>query len=101
MQHKTHYDTVSEAIEALRKQGYITDFNVEENVLVCSHGKFGSDDFEVDDVYRYEGPSDPADEAAVYAIRSSGGVKGILVTGYGASAENTSETILAKLRKHS
>ena len=97
MQHKTHYDTVSKAIEALQQQGYTTDFNIEENALVCSEGKFGADDFEIVDVYRYEGNTDPADEAAVYAIKSSSGVKGILVTGYGASADIASAEILEKL----
>jgi len=97
MQHKTHYDTVSKAIEELRKQGYTTDFNIDESNITCSDGKFGADDFEVVDVYRYEGDSDPGDEAAVYAIRSSTGLKGILVTGYGASADISSEEILEKL----
>ncbi len=100
MQHKTHYDTVSKAIEALQQQGFTTDFNIEENCLVCDKGKFGVDDFEVVDVYRYEGNSDPADEAAVYALQSSGGVKGILVTGYGASADTASAAILEKLGNH-
>jgi hypothetical protein len=97
MQHKTHYDTVSTAIEELRKQGYTTDFNIEEDKLVCSQGKFDKDNFEIMDVYRYEGNSDPADEAAVYAIESSSGLKGILVTGYGASAEDLSADMLEKL----
>ena len=96
MDHKTHYDTVSEAIEALRKQGYTTDFNIESNALVCSKSKYNANDFEVMDVYRYEGNSDPADEAAVYAIQSSDGTKGVLVTGYGAS-ESISEDMLKKL----
>lgn len=38
-QHQLHYATVSQAIETLRKQGYTTDFNLEENCLVCSTGK--------------------------------------------------------------
>ena len=97
MQHKTHYDTVSKAVEELRKQGYTTDFNIGENSITCSDGNFGTNDFEVVDVYRYEGDSDPADEAAVYAIRSSSGLKGILVTGYGASADTAAEEILEKL----
>ena len=96
MNYKTHYDTVSEAIEALRKQGYTTDFNIESNSLVCDTGKYNANNFTVDDVYRYEGNSDPADEAAVYAIQSSDGTKGIFVTGYGAS-ENISDDMLNKL----
>ena len=99
MQHKTHYDTVSKAIEALRQQGFTTDFNIEENVLACIEGKFAASDFDIVDVYRYEGISDPADEAAVYAIKSSSGVKGILVTGYGASADISDAELLEKLSK--
>ncbi len=96
MNHQTHYDTVSEAIESLHKQGYTIDFNIEDDQLVCSKAKYSASNFEVMDVYRYEGNSDPADEAAVYAIQSSDGTKGILVTGYGAS-ENISDDMLKKL----
>jgi len=99
MTHKTHYETVSKAIEELRKQGFTTDFNLEENAIVCNAGKFGANEFDVVDVYRYEGDSDPGDEAAVYAIKSSNGLRGILVTGYGASSENTSSEMLRKLTK--
>lgn len=97
MDHQTHYATVSQAIEELRKQGYTTDFNLEDNMLVCNQGKFEANDFEVVDVYRYEGNSDPGDEAAVYAIQSSNGLKGTLVTGYGASTDISSEELLKKL----
>lgn len=99
MQHKTHYDTVSEAIEALRRQGYTFDFNIEGNHVVCSHGKFDTNNFEITDIYRYEGISDPGDEAAVYAIQSSNGLKGILVTGYGPSTDAVSTEMLEKLRR--
>jgi hypothetical protein len=98
MERELHYATVSEAIEQLRKKGFVTDFNLEENCIAFTHGKFEADDFEIVDVYRYEGNTDPADEATVYAIESRNGVKGILVTGYGASADSTSTAILAKLR---
>lgn len=94
---KTHYDTVSKAIEELRKQGYTTDFNLEKNCIVCHPEKFHPDDFEIVDVYRYEGDSDPADEATVYAIESKTGLKGILVTGYGISTDDMSTQILNKL----
>ena len=101
MTHKTHYETVSKAIEELRKQGYTLDFNLENNALVCNGDKYNPNDFEIDDVYRYEGDTDPADESAVYAIQSSNGLKGILVTGYGASADRSSAQILEKLGRHS
>lgn len=97
MQHKTHYATVTEALEQLRRQGFTTDFNLKENVISCSHGDFKAADFEIMDVYRYEGNTDPADEATVYAIRSNTGVKGVLVTGYSAAADQVSTELLKKL----
>lgn len=97
MNRKTHYGTISEGLEKFRKQGYSLDFNLEENCLACNNEKFKADEFEIVDVYRYEGNSDPADEATVYAIESKTGLKGILVTGYGASADSMSADILNKL----
>jgi hypothetical protein len=99
MDHKTHYGTVTEALEKFKKQGYTKDFNLEENALVCSGEKFSAEEFEIEDVYRYEGNTDPADEASVYAIKSKSGIKGVLVTGYGASADSVSSAILAKLSR--
>ncbi len=97
MENQYHYSTVSEALEALKNKGYTVDFNLAENSITCDTGKFKHDEFDVVDVYRYEGNSDPADEAAVYAIESKSGVKGVLVTGYGASDEDISPDILKKL----
>lgn len=97
MERKLHYATVSEALEQLKKQGFVTDFNLEENCLVCNTAKYDPDDFEIVDVYRYEGDSDPGDEATVYAIQSSDGTKGVLVTGYGMYYDSMSEELLQKL----
>jgi hypothetical protein len=93
-----HYETVSEALNELRKKGYTTDFNLKENHLYCNAGKFHAGDFTIDEVYRYEGNSDPADEATVYAISSVSGVKGVLVTGFGASADQNSSDLLKLLK---
>ncbi len=100
MEEQFHYGTVSEALNTLKKQGYDLDFNLADNCIICNTERFEADDFEIVDVYRYEGNTDPADEAAVYAIRSASGLKGILVTGYGASADSFSTEILSKLHGH-
>lgn len=97
MEHQSHYDTVANAIEALRKQGYNVDFNLEGDSLLHQDQKLSTDEFNIVDVYRYEGNTDPSDEAAVYAIESTSGIKGILVTGYGASADLPA-SMLEKLR---
>ncbi len=91
------YDTMSEAVNELKKRGYELDFNLQENCLICHGDKFNVDDFEIVEVYRFEGNSDPSDEAVVYAIQSNSGLKGVLVNGYGISANQLSSDMAKKL----
>ena len=95
---KVHYDTVTNAINTLRKQGFTVDFSIEGDHLVHGKGKIHLNDFSIVDVYRYEGNTDPADEAAVYAIESKDGVKGILVAGYGSSSDELPAEMAEKLK---
>ena len=97
MKQQFHYATVTEAIEQLRKQGFTLDFNLRENQLTVGEQVYSPDEFEIVDLYRYEGPSDPADEATVYALASKSGLKGILVSGYGISADDSSTETLKRL----
>jgi hypothetical protein len=94
------YDTVTDAINGLRKRGYTIDFNLEENCIVCHEDKFNPADFEIQEVYRFEGNSDPADAAVVYGISSNTGLKGVLVNGFGVSADPLSAEMARKLSMH-
>jgi hypothetical protein len=91
------YDTVSEAVNGLKKRGFEIDFNLEENGISCKAGKFNAPDFEIVEMYRFEGNTDPSDEAVVYAIESKTGMKGVLVNGYGISADAISSDMAKKL----
>lgn len=92
-----HYATVVEAINQLREKGYTKDFNLDVNCLVCDDSRFSDDEFDVEEVYRYEGMSDPGDEATVYGIVSGKGHKGILVIGNSSELDSRSVSILKKL----
>jgi hypothetical protein len=94
------YETVSGAVNGLKSRGYSMDFNLNENCLVCHEDKFDPEDFEIVEVYRFEGNSDPADEAVVYAIESNKGHKGVLVNGYGPTSESMSTEMANKLHIH-
>lgn len=98
MKPRVYYEPVSVAIEKLRQKGFTVDFNLEKNCIVCHPEKFDPDDFEVVEIYRYEGNTDPADEATVYGIQSNTGMKGVLVTSYGAQTDSMSQAILEKLK---
>ena len=94
------YDTITDAVSGLRKRGYIMDVNLDENCIICHEDKFNPEDFEIVELYRFEGNSDPADEAVVYAIESNKGHKGVLVNGYGPSSESISSEMAKKLQIH-
>jgi hypothetical protein len=100
---KKNFGTVSQTIEALKEQGYSLDFNIRQECLAChkTNTVLSPDDFEIDAVYRFEGESNPDDEAVVYAISSSRfGVKGVLVNAYGMYADEGSDELVKKLQKH-
>ncbi|NUY79631.1 hypothetical protein HUK80_01890 [Flavobacterium sp. MAH-1] len=88
-----HYGTVLEAITILREQGYGHDFTVYDGKLKADGRFFCPDELEITDVYRYEGDTDPADEAIVFALSAQCGLKGILVAGYGADTDGSGQLI--------
>lgn len=95
-----NFETVSQAVQDLQRRGYAIDFNLQDNCLVCHTDRFGADEFEITECYRFEGASDPADEAIVYGLEAQNGRKGILVNGYGIYSSGLSADIAQKLRFH-
>jgi hypothetical protein len=95
-----NYDTVTEAIAGLKQRGYTIDFNMEYDCIVCHDTPISlmPNEFEITDFYRFEGDSDPADEAIVYAIESKHGEKGVLVNGFGIYSDSVSDELIEKLK---
>jgi hypothetical protein len=94
------FGTLSETVNGLKKAGYTLDFNVHQDCIICQQTKtvMSPEDFQIDKAYRFEGPSDPNDESIVYAISSEKlGVKGVLVNGYGISADEASARLIERL----
>ena len=97
MKQQFHYATVTEAIKQLRAKGFTLDLNLKQNKFMTGEQSYPADEFEIVDLYRYEGASDPGDEATVYALTSKSGLKGIFVSGYGVSADEEAEEVLKQL----
>lgn len=97
---KEVYGTLSQTINALAKLGYTHDFNVQEDCLVCrgNNVKLEPHELQIDKIYRFEGDADPDYQSILYAISSiEGGVKGVLVNGYGISADVASMKFIDKV----
>lgn len=95
------YETVSEAVNDLSKRGYTMEFLLKNDCLYCqtTQTELSPDEFSIDEVYRFEGITDPADETIVYAVSSTdGSLKGTLVDAYGTYADTASEELVSKLK---
>lgn len=99
-----NYDTVSEAVNDLQLKGYTTNFSLlaEKECLVCNQTslQLSPSEFEIDEIYRFEGDTDPGDEMIVMAISSPiHSVKGVIVNGFGAHQDGLTSEITELIKK--
>ena len=97
-----NYESIADALDDLRKRGYEADFETQSPCLYCSDLdlRLIEEEFQIDEVYRFEEDSSPGSNAVVYAISSSAGIKGTIVDGLGASSSSTSLEMATKLQYH-
>lgn len=84
------YESLVDALADLKNRGYAIDFRKDPRWLYCYVFDLWitPEQFNVDEVYRFEEGSDPDDNAVVYAISSYSGIKGTLIDSYGVYAEH-------------
>ena len=93
--------TVVGEIEALRSRGFGADFSVtSEGTLRCTSCRhvLPPTSAIIESTARFEGASNPDDQAAVFGLRCSGcDVRGILVTAYGPTASAEEADVMLAL----
>jgi hypothetical protein len=96
-------DTVSQAIDRLVELGYGADFTIADhahNSTTC-RGDDGKLRFIVRRRFRFEGPSDPGDEAVVVGVVCQAcGAKGIVVSAFGPDADDELIGLAHFIRDH-
>ena len=92
--------TVSEVMQILKTRGYDKEASPKEKCIEIDSKEFALDDVNVDEVYRFEGNSDPSDESSVYALSTTDTppVKAVMVMGYGAYSDSLSPEFLKFLQ---
>lgn len=79
-----HMSTQTEGLEALAERGFIEQIRLEEDGrLLLGDDALAPADVTVADTLRFEGMSNPDDEAIIMAIRTSDGRRGVLTLPYG------------------
>lgn len=98
-----NYDTVVAALAGLKAKGYTLDLNIAFDKIICNENNvcLNPTEFEITEVYRFEGETNPADEDIVYAIESKDAkVKGTITSAYGVYADTISNDMIKKLSTH-
>ncbi len=82
-------NTLTERTNKAMKDGYTDTLKVTKLGLYSTKKDkvYNPEDVQVIDFFRFEGQSDPADNAIMYVIETTDGVKGVLIDAYGAYAD--------------
>ena len=87
-----------ETLRRLRGEGYTDEFRLDGHDVVHAVHRVAASDLEVVEVHRFEGESNPDDEAIILALASRGsGWRGVLVSAYGPSITAEVAEFLAAL----
>ena len=98
-----NYETVVAALDGLKAKGYTHDFNIEFDNIKCHENNvcLNPNEFEITEVFRFEGETNPSDEDVVYAVESKDGtIKGTISSAFGPYADSISNAMIQKLAMH-
>lgn len=93
-------DTLGDRMRQLEAAGWVEQLSVSEAGLRCDAcgRRAAPEEVVIDESYRFEGPSDPADEATLFALTMPCGHRGVLPAGYGKDTEPDVVNVLKRLR---
>lgn len=94
--------SLSSCTNKMREMGYSADFQADKNgISTFGQGTrvYKPEQVKIVNFYRFEGASDPGDNAILYVVETDDGVKGTLVDGYGASASDDVAKFIVKVEE--
>lgn len=95
------YSTMTAAVNDLQALGYTDELTLTEDGLFNNATPLDPKEFTIDSFHRFEGPSDPADMAIIYAVTSKRlGLKGLLIGEYGSNAQDFIHQMVQPLQAH-
>lgn len=77
--------SLANCLNRMVSEGYTEDFKITDNGLesLQKHNNYGPNEIQVVNFFRFEGESDPGDNAILYVIETDDGTRGTLVDAYG------------------
>jgi len=85
----TYMTDLQKCLNKLENKGFTDQYKVEDGMLHCldNDKRYTPQEVKAVNFYRFEGISNPDDEAVLYAIETEDGRKGSLIDAYGMYAD--------------
>ncbi len=86
---KTNMKTLASCMNTLYQDGFKENFMIKDGRMVGldSSSSYIPSEIKIVNFYRFEGESDPGDNAILYALETYDGARGVLSDAYGAYAD--------------
>ncbi len=97
-----HEETLTDAIQRLRADGYLADLSATKDGNLICHSCGQTYDplaLTIDHTVRFEGDSNPDDEAILLAVRCPDGCMGLYSSAFGPSAAPEEAAVLRRLAR--
>lgn len=94
-------DSLAVRMRELHSAGWVAQLSVSDAGIRCDNCRCWAapEDVVVEVVYRFEGPSDPADESILFAMTMSCGHRGVLPATYGKDTEPNIADVITRLHR--
>ncbi|MDQ3047374.1 MAG: hypothetical protein M3R27_07480 [Bacteroidota bacterium] len=98
---KTQLKTLAACMNKLQNDGFQENFMVKERGLCAldADKTYSAEEVKIVNFYRFEGESDPADSAILYAIETNDGLRGMLSDAYGPYADSKVTKFIADVEE--
>lgn len=92
-------DSLADRMRELHAAGWVAQLSVRDAGMSCDSCRCWAapEGVEVGVVYRFEGPSDPADESILFAVTMPCGHRGVLPATYGKDTEPEVADVVTRL----
>ena len=93
--------TLTTCVNKVIKDGYTDNLKMTKQGLFCDRTDktYAPTDIMIKDFYRFEGQSDPGDNAIMYVIETEDGVKGTLIDAYGTYADENINKFMGEVKE--
>lgn len=94
-------NTLSSCVTKVVKDGFTENFSIGDAGMVASSGDttYRPADVKIINFYRFEGQSDPSDNAILYVIETADGRKGTLTDAYGAYSDHSVDAFIKEVEE--